>query len=61
LRVTAVNPLLGKTSLSKQGIYAARWEMVKSWFSYKLHLMVDARYELPLAFEEHFIRGLAKR
>jgi hypothetical protein len=24
---------------------------VKSWFGYKLHLLVDARYELPLAFK----------
>jgi len=27
------------------------WETVKSWFGYKLHLLVDARYELPLAFK----------
>ena len=27
------------------------WEKVKSWFGYKLHLIVDAEYELPVAFE----------
>jgi len=27
------------------------WEKVKSWFGYKLHLVVDANYELPVAFE----------
>jgi hypothetical protein len=27
------------------------WETVKSWFGYKLHLVVDARYELPVAFK----------
>jgi len=27
------------------------WEKVVSWFGYKLHLIVDAVYELPVAFE----------
>jgi len=27
------------------------WKKVKSWFGYKLHLIVDANYELPVAFE----------
>jgi hypothetical protein len=27
------------------------WEKVKSWFGYKLHLIVDATYELPIAYE----------
>jgi len=26
------------------------WEKVKSWFGYKLHLIIDATYELPIAF-----------
>ena len=26
------------------------WEKVKSWFGYKLHLVVDATYELPVGF-----------
>lgn len=29
----------------------SKWEKVSRWFGYKLHLMVDADYELPLAFE----------
>lgn len=28
-----------------------KWEKVKKWFGYKLHLIVDSDYELPLAFE----------
>jgi len=27
------------------------WERVKSWFGFKLHLMVDADYELPVGYE----------
>jgi transposase len=27
------------------------WEKVTSWFGFKLHLIVDANYELPVAFE----------
>lgn len=27
------------------------WEKIKSWFGYKLHLIVDADYELPIAFQ----------
>jgi len=27
------------------------WQKIKSWFGYKLHLIVDANYELPVAFE----------
>jgi hypothetical protein len=26
------------------------WKKVKSWFGYKIHLVVDATYELPVAF-----------
>jgi hypothetical protein len=26
------------------------WEQVKSWFGYKLHLIADATYELPVGF-----------
>ena len=26
------------------------WEKVNSWFGYKLHLIVDAKYELPVSF-----------
>jgi len=28
----------------------SRWEKVVKWFGYKLHLLVDANYEMPLAF-----------
>lgn len=27
------------------------WEKLRRWFGYQLHLVVDARHELPLAFE----------
>jgi hypothetical protein len=27
------------------------WEKVTSWFGYKLHLLVDSQYELPLAWK----------
>lgn len=27
------------------------WQKVKRWFGYKLHLLVDSVYELPLAYE----------
>lgn len=27
------------------------WDRVRSWFGYKLHLVVDADYELPVAYE----------
>lgn len=29
----------------------SNWEKAVSWFGYKLHLLVDSEYELPLAFE----------
>lgn len=28
-----------------------KWEKIVTWFGYKLHLIVDAVYELPVAFE----------
>ena len=27
------------------------WQKVKSWFGYKIHLVVDSKYELPVGFE----------
>ncbi len=27
------------------------WESVKSWFGFKLHLIVDANYELPVDYK----------
>jgi len=36
-----------------KGVHAdgTAWEKTKRWFGYKLHLVVDARYELPLGYE----------
>lgn len=28
----------------------SKWEKIKTWFGYELHLIVDAEYELPVAF-----------
>ena len=38
------------------------WEKIIKWFGCKLHLIVDAVYELPVlfGFEQHFIRGPKK-
>jgi hypothetical protein len=36
----------GSSSSTNRG-----WQRVTSWFGYQLHLIVDARYELPVAFE----------
>ena len=33
-----------------RGADGTAWEKVVSWFGYKLHLVVDADYELPVAF-----------
>lgn len=35
-----------------QGVHAdgTAWEKTKRWFGYKLHLVVDAQYELPLGY-----------
>lgn len=27
------------------------WEKVKSWFGYKLHLVIDTKYEIPIGYE----------
>lgn len=37
---------------SYRGIHAdgCAWETVKRWFGYKIHLLVDATYELPVAW-----------
>jgi len=39
-----------KTYWVEDGNNANPWKKVKSWFGYKLHLIVDANYELPVAF-----------
>ncbi len=41
----------GKKTYRGVGKDAKAWEKVKSWFGFKLHLVVDADCELPLAFE----------
>jgi len=40
-----------KTYWVKGGANGNPWKKIKSWFGYKLHLIVDANYELPVAFE----------
>jgi len=42
---------LGVKTYKGENEDGSSWEKVKSWFGYKLHLPVDARYELPLAFK----------
>lgn len=39
-----------KTTRVKRGD-GTMWEKVTKWFGYKLHLLVDSRYELPLAWK----------
>ncbi len=41
----------GKKTYKGEREDGSTWEKVKSWFGYKLHLVVDSDYELPLAFE----------
>jgi hypothetical protein len=41
----------GKKTYKKKRKDGTLWERVKNWFGYKLHLVVDADYELPVAFE----------
>jgi hypothetical protein len=41
----------GKKTYKGERKDGSTWEKVKSWFGYKLHLLVDSNYELPLAFE----------
>lgn len=41
----------GSKSYRGQREDGSLWKTVKSWFGYKLHLIVDANYELPVAFE----------
>jgi hypothetical protein len=41
----------GVKSYWVEGENGSLWKRVKSWFGYKLHLVVDATYELPVAYE----------
>jgi len=40
----------GKHSYSGVREDGTFWETIKKWFGYKVHLLVDSRYELPVAF-----------
>jgi hypothetical protein len=41
----------GKKVYKGQNQDGSLWEKVKSWFGFRLHLIVDAKYELPVAFK----------
>jgi len=41
----------GKKTYTGVGKDGKPWAKVKSWFGFQLHLIVDATYELPVAFE----------
>ena len=41
----------GAKSYKGQREGASAWAKIKYWFGYKLHLIVDADYELPVAFK----------
>ena len=41
----------GAKSYWVEGENGSLWKKVKHWFGYKLHLVVDANYELPVAWE----------
>ena len=41
----------GKKTIRRRRKDGSVWEKVKSWFGFKIHLMVDADYELPVGFE----------
>jgi hypothetical protein len=41
----------GKKTMRGQRKDGSQWEKVTTWFGYKLHLLVDSHYELPLAFK----------
>jgi len=40
----------GKKKIIRKGKDGTTYEEIKKWFGYKLHLIVDADYELPVAF-----------
>jgi hypothetical protein len=42
---------VGKKTYRRVGQDGTIWENLVKWFGYKLHLIVDAEYELPVAFE----------
>lgn len=40
----------GKHTYRGKNADGSAWEQVKSWFGYKVHLIADARYEVPVGF-----------
>ena len=40
----------GKKSYKGINEDGTAWEKIKTWFGYKIHLLVDADYELPVAY-----------
>lgn len=41
----------GKQVYRGQRKDGSKWEKIVSWFGYRLHLIVDSQYELPVAFD----------
>jgi hypothetical protein len=41
----------GKKEYSSENKEGTAWQKVVSWFGYRLHLVVDTNYELPVAFK----------
>lgn len=41
----------GKKEYRRQNKDGSLWEKIVKWFGYKLHLVVDATYELPVAYK----------
>jgi hypothetical protein len=49
----------GKKEYKGKNKDGSNYQKVVSWFGYKLHLVVDANYELPLAYVVH--KGICRR
>jgi hypothetical protein len=41
----------GRKEYRGQNKYGSLWEKIVKWFGYKLHLVVEATYELPVAYK----------
>ena len=41
----------GKTGAPPERVRGRSWKKVTSWFGYRLHLIADTHYEVPVAFE----------
>ena len=51
-------PITGKKNTGDRTKMAASLEKMVKWFGYKLHLVVDATYELPVAYKVTKASGL---